>query len=234
MGNPETYRIPQQFIILCKDLFMNSSCCVKMEGGTTNYFETDTGMRQRCILSPFLSLLAMDFTIKKARDDQNCGIRWKGGACLTDFNFADDITLLANTRADLQSTARNLKREAGKIGLRLNSKKMKVIIIKEVTTFPPINIGHQTTEEIKCFIYLGSIVDNNGKQEADINSRIGKASLMCQCQQLVSALRSTCTIPSSLLLPLMPAKIENDIGNHKKAQNISAELFTKDTGCQKP
>ena len=78
--------------------------------------------------------------MKKAMDDQNCSIRWKRGAHLTDLNFTDDITLLANTRADLQSFTTNLEREAGKIGLRLNSEKMKAMITGEATMFPPITI----------------------------------------------------------------------------------------------
>ena len=47
-----------------KVLYMNYSCCVKMESGTTDYFQIDTGVRQGYILSPFLFLLAMDFTMK--------------------------------------------------------------------------------------------------------------------------------------------------------------------------
>ena len=40
----------------------------------------------------------------------------------------------------------NLEREADKIGLRLNSEEMKVMIMREATMFPPIIIGHQTAE----------------------------------------------------------------------------------------
>ena len=62
-----------------------------------------------------------------------------------DLDFADDINLLANIRKDLQSMATNLEREAGKIGLRLNSQMTRVMITGEATTFPSIIIGHQTT-----------------------------------------------------------------------------------------
>ena len=83
----------------------------------------------------------MVFTMKKVMDDKNYGIRWKGGTCLIDLNFAYDIALLANTRTDLQSMTTDLDREAGKIGLRLNSEKMKVMIPRDATMFPPITIG---------------------------------------------------------------------------------------------
>ena len=103
--------------------------------------------------------------MKKVMDDQNCGIGWKGEAHLTNLNFANDIALLADTRPDLQSMTTNLERDAGKIGLRL--------IIGEAITFPPIITGHQTTEVVKHFTYLASIVDNKGKVEADVRG-LGK------------------------------------------------------------
>ena len=151
-----------------------------MESGITDYFEIDTGVRQGCILSPFLFLPAMDFTMKKVMLDQNCGIRWKGGAHLMDLDFANDITLPVNTMADLQSMTTNLEKKAGKIGLRLNSEKMEVMIIREAMTFPPTIIGHQITEVVKHFTQLGSIVNNNGEVEADVNSIIRKVSLTFQ------------------------------------------------------
>ena len=143
-----------------------------MESGLTDYFEIATAMRQGCILSPFLFLLPMDFTMEKKQ--------WMTKAVASsgkeELDFGDDISLLANTRADLQSMTTNLEREAAKIGLRLNSERVKVMITAEATMFPPITIDHQTTEEVKHFTHLSSVGDNNGEVEAYVNSRIGKAS----------------------------------------------------------
>ena len=142
------------------------------------------------------------------------------------------LLMTVNPSADLQSIIPNLEKETGKIGLRLNSEKTKVRIIGEALMFPPLTIGHQTTEEVKCFTYLGCVVVNNGKVEADINSRIGKASWMFQrllsirsCQQLVSGPRSTFTTPSSPWLSLMPVKHGKWHQEFQKAQCGLAELF---------
>ena len=79
----------------------------------------------------------MDFIIKKAMDEQNWCIRLKGGACLMELDFTNDITLLPNTKADLQSmTTKNPEREAGKIEFRLNGKKMKVMIHRRTHVVP--------------------------------------------------------------------------------------------------
>ena len=146
----------------------------------------------------------MDFLMKEAMYDQKCGIRWKRGICLMDLDFADNIALLANTRANLQSMTTNLEREAGKIGLRLNSEKMKVMIIGETTVFPQVTISHQTTEEFQCFTHFSRVVDNNGKVEVNVNSRIGKASSMFQrlcliCSMSTISLRTKFHLHNTLI-----------------------------------
>ena len=135
----------------------------------------------------------MDFTMKKVMDDHNCNIRWKEGICITDLNLANDVALLANTRVDLQSLTTNLETETGKIRLRLNSEKMKIML------FPSIIIGLQTAEVVKSFTYLGTIMDAKGKVEADISSRIGITSLMFQRLHLIWSM-STISLRTKICL----------------------------------
>ena len=83
--------------------------------------------------------------------------------------------------------------------------------------FPPINIGKQTTEKVKCFTYLGSVVDKIGEVEADVNSRIGKASLTFQrlhpiwSMSIIISLRTKIHLYNTLItsspnLPLLAVK----------------------------
>ena len=51
----------------------------------------------------------MGFTMKKQWLIKT-GIRWKGGAYLMGLDFTNDVTLLANARAELQSTTTTLER----------------------------------------------------------------------------------------------------------------------------
>ncbi|XGW34042.1 hypothetical protein V3C99_018085, partial [Haemonchus contortus] len=50
----KTYGVPQSFISIFKNLYLNSSCCVRTDTGYTPFFQIDTGVRQGCILSPIL------------------------------------------------------------------------------------------------------------------------------------------------------------------------------------
>ena len=51
------YGIPEKFILIIKTTYMGITCRVLHEGTTTDQFEVKTGLRQGCILSPFLLLM---------------------------------------------------------------------------------------------------------------------------------------------------------------------------------
>jgi len=59
-----------------------------------------TGVRQGCILSPFLFLIVIDFVKKKTVNGRDYGITW-GSVKLADLDFADDLAL-CNTQEELQ------------------------------------------------------------------------------------------------------------------------------------
>jgi hypothetical protein len=70
------YGVPDKYINIFKSLYRSSSCCVRTKCGNTIMFEIVTGVRQGCILSPFLFLLVIDFIMKKTVGDRSLGIQW--------------------------------------------------------------------------------------------------------------------------------------------------------------
>jgi len=90
---------------------------VKTDTGLTEFFDIITGVRQGCILSPFLFLLIIDFVMLQAINGMSHGTKWTSQSRLTDLNFADDISLLAETSGTLQDMTTNLETEAGKVGV---------------------------------------------------------------------------------------------------------------------
>ena len=172
-----SYGIPGQFVNTFKSLYANSRCCVRTEGGTTYFFDIVTGVRQGCILSPFLFLLTIDFVLKKTTEDGREGVRWNGEERLADLDFADDLALLSETNQDLQNLTTKLEQFSGKVGLRVSTEKTKAMEVGDNTNHPPLNISvnNNQVEIVDQFTYLGSVVSNSGDVEPDINCRIGKA-----------------------------------------------------------
>ena len=64
---------------------------MKTDTGLTELFNIITGVRQGCILSPFLFLLIIDFLMRQAINGTSHGITWTSQSRITDLDFVDDI-----------------------------------------------------------------------------------------------------------------------------------------------
>ena len=73
--------------------------------------------------------------------------------------YADDTTLMAESEEELKSLLIKVKMESGKVGLKLNIQKMKIM------ASGPINsqqIGGEKMETVTDFIFLGSKITSDG------------------------------------------------------------------------
>ena len=77
-------------------------CRVLLRGQTTDPFEVKTGVRQGCLLSPFLFLLAVDWIMKQVTLEGRTGIQWTLTSHLEDLDFADDLALLSHSHNHMQ------------------------------------------------------------------------------------------------------------------------------------
>jgi len=80
------YGIPGKYIRIFKALYQNSRCCIWMSNGNTTTFDIMTGVRQGCVLSPFLFLLIIDYAMTKTTANPVYGIKWKHDR-LTDLDL---------------------------------------------------------------------------------------------------------------------------------------------------
>ena len=77
-----------------------------------------------------------------------------------------------------------LSETANSIGLKINSKKTKIITLNSLKT-PAVCIGNEPIEEVEDFSYLGSNVSDNNGTSKEIKSRIQKArTVFCQLNNL--------------------------------------------------
>ena len=72
---------------------------------------------------------------------------------------ADDTTLMAESEEELKSLLMKVKEESGKVGLKLNIQKTKIMASRPITSW---QIDGETVETVSDFIFLGSKITADG------------------------------------------------------------------------
>ena len=83
--------------------------------------------------------------------------------------FADDTTLTAESEEELKSLLMKVKEESGKVGLKLNIQKTKIMASGPITSW---EIDGETMETVSDFIILGSKITADGDCSHEIKRRL--------------------------------------------------------------
>ena len=75
------------------------------------------------------------------------------GRIINNFTFADDTTFMAESEEELKSLLMKMKEESGKVCLKLNIQKMKIMASGPMTSW---EIDGETVETVSDFIFGGS------------------------------------------------------------------------------
>ena len=168
------YGVPVKIVNIIRSSYEGLSCRVIHRGQPTEAFNVRTGVRQGCLLSPFLFLIAIDWVMRTATAQARNGIQWTPWLQLDGLDFADDLALLSHTHRQMQEKTNSVKDSSAQIGLHINRGKTKVLKISTTIT-EPVQLDDDLLEEVNCFTYLGSVVDTQGGTDFDVRARIGKA-----------------------------------------------------------
>ena len=168
------YGIPEKIVNIIRCLYENFECKVIHNNLLTDSFTIDTGVKQGCLLSPILFSLAIDWIMHRVTDGKHTGLQWTLTKTLEDLDYADDLDLLSNSHQDIQAKSDLLVTTASKIGLKVNTKKTKLLRINSGNNTPVIINGKQI-EEVEEFSYLGSMITSDADIGKEINTRINKA-----------------------------------------------------------
>ena len=72
---------------------------------------------------------------------------------INNLRYADDTTLMAESKEELKSLLMKVKEESEKVGLKLNIQKTKIMASDPITS---LQIDGETMETVRNFIFWGS------------------------------------------------------------------------------
>ena len=85
------------------------------------------------------------------------------------FRYADDTTLTAESKEELRNPLMKVKEESEKVGLKLNTQKMKIMALGSITSW---EIDGETVETVSDFSFWGSKITADGDCSHEIKRRL--------------------------------------------------------------
>jgi len=215
-----------------KSMYEESKACVRVKGQLSAWFEIKSGVRQGCVMSPWLFNVFMDAVMKEVRmGTRNIGVRlevngneWR----VSDLLYADDVVFMSETEAELRSMIECFNNVSNRRGLRVNASKSKVMVVgKGEGVVCQIDLNGQTLEQVNEFKYLGCVLNARGTDEADCGSKVVSG------RRTVGAIRSLVNARSlsmsvvkvlheKLLVPVLMYGSETMVWKEKERSKIRA------------
>ena len=92
---------------------------------------------------------------------------------INNLSYADDTTIMAESKEEIKSFLMKVKEESEKVGLKVNIQKTKMMASSPITSW---HINEETMETVKDFIFLGSKItaDSDCSHLKDAYSLEGK------------------------------------------------------------
>ena len=145
--------IPDHLTCLLRNLYAGQEATVRTGHGTTDWFQIGNGVRQGCILSPYLFNFYAKYIIRNpGLDEAQAGIKIARRS-INNLRYADDTTLMAESEEELKSLLMKVKEESEKVGLKLNIQKTKIMASGTITSW---QIDGEAMETVRDFIFFGS------------------------------------------------------------------------------
>ena len=160
----EKHKVPAKYITLIKDMYNNVVTSVRTSDVDTDDFPIKIGLHQGSALSPYLFALVMDEVTRDIQGD----IPW----CML---FADDVVLVDDSRTGVNRKLELWRQTLESKGFRLSRTKTEYMMCGFSTTSceeEEVSLDGQVVPRKDTFRYLGSMLQEDGGIDEDVNHRI--------------------------------------------------------------
>ena len=106
--------IPNHLICFLRNLYASQKATVRTGHGTTDWFQIGKGVLQGCIFSPCLFNFYAEYIMRNAGlEEAQAGIKI-AGRNMNNLRYAEDTTLMAESKEELKSLLMKVKEESEK------------------------------------------------------------------------------------------------------------------------
>ena len=160
--------MPEYLILSIESLYLNDRFILTDGPKSSGEVHPTRGVKQGCPLSPLLfSLIINDFKPSFAPNGSRLGVQLNDqpDSYLSHLFYADDLTLFANSPAQLNLLLKDLEVYAREKGLTINVQKSQVCVFNATVRHPPTGqflYGSSPLSIVDKFKYLGLIFNNEG------------------------------------------------------------------------
>ena len=114
--------ISEHLTCLLRKLYTGQEATIRAGHGTTNWFKIGKEVYQGCILSPCLFNLYAKYIMQDAVLDEVQTVIKIVRRNINNLRYADNTTLMAESKKELKSLLVKVKEESGNAGLKQHSK----------------------------------------------------------------------------------------------------------------
>ena len=103
---------PDHLTCLLRNLYAGQEAIVRTGHGTTDWFQIRKGVRQGCILSPYLFNIYSEHIMRNAGlEEAQAGIKI-ARRNINNLRYADDTTLMVESKEEVKSLSKKVKEES--------------------------------------------------------------------------------------------------------------------------
>ena len=171
----QEYGVNGQLLRAIKSSYGRPKVCVRVNGKQSKPFHVGVGLQQGCVLSPLLFIVYMNWIDKRSQADECATI---GNCKISRLLFADDLVLLSSTEFGLQRAINSFADACNTAGTKISTAKTEVLHLSRNPNQCVLQVNGATLKQVEKFKYLGVAFTSDGRQDEELDTRIGKASVV--------------------------------------------------------
>ena len=216
------YGFAGQLLSPIKSFYCRPEVCVRVNCKQSKPFHMDVGLRQGCVLSPLLFIVYMNWIGKCSQADECATI----GNCK--ISRADDLVLLSFTESGLQHSLNSFADACDTAGMKISTAKTEVLHLSRSPDQCALQVNGATLKQVEKFRYLGVAFTSDGRQDEELDARIGKASAVMRALLYLVVLKQELSKKAklSIFTTVFVSILTNVmiLGNDRKSAITSASI----------